>query len=177
MQRSIWVEDDEWDSVKEWAKGEDRTISRYLVHLHKDYVYFIENAENVRLKSPPRKVIGTVKADLLTPTVVEKGVDELVEGGEYGNKSYAVTTISESEVLGKMDLAAGVPKKLKDIELVPMVEEPDSVEPEDLKKKLESVTKKINHAIEVAGKKGVQANQDWRSDIKSRPKGQDGKKK
>ena len=53
----------------------------------------------------------------------------------------------------------------------------EGAEPEDLKKKLESVTKKIDHAIEVAEKKGVQANQDWRSDIKSRPKGQNGRKK
>ena len=34
MQRSIWVDEKEWKSIKEWAEREERTISRYLVTLH-----------------------------------------------------------------------------------------------------------------------------------------------
>ncbi len=76
MQRSIWIEGEDWESIREWAKKEDRTISRYLVHLHRDFVNFIEH-ENLRLA---QKVVPEIKpSPVISVEAVMDEVDKEVE--------------------------------------------------------------------------------------------------
>ena len=38
MQRTIYIKDDGWDQIREWAGKDGRTVSGYLVNAHLDFI-------------------------------------------------------------------------------------------------------------------------------------------
>lgn len=38
MQRTIYIKDDDWDQIREWAGKDGRSVSGYLLNAHLDFI-------------------------------------------------------------------------------------------------------------------------------------------
>ncbi len=78
LRKLIYIPDDGiWDSVQKTAKKENRSVSNYLINLHRDYVNFVEH-ENLRVA---QKVVPEVEF--------------IVPGGDFRVDSDSVTLAEE----------------------------------------------------------------------------------
>lgn len=112
MQRSIWISEDEWDSMKAQAEKEGRTISNYIRWLHRCHL-------------SGGMFMGGGKAD--EARCVHHGGVVVNESGRLEEKSSGRKTPDESFSEGEVEEIADLKGVVTGDEKGPAVEDPEKV--------------------------------------------------